>query len=242
MMFTRFAALSAIAVVLSGASFAAAQVNVPSSARAGDVPLLPGFGLAGLGWTSDQSTADSAEQYALVNAPDFTFQSTRINYPNGPAGSFSDDNNTVATFLGQDAATLSGSGDHPIDGTFYRFVGFIAIADISAPITFGVFSDDGFRLRIGGVVVTEFNDPRGPSLSTGQAIFEQAGLYPIDLIYFETAGGEAGVNLLSSLAGPARLDRVADINLVEPANLYVPSPGSVGLALLGVVLIARRGR
>lgn len=63
--------------------------------------------------------------------------------------------------------------------------------------TFCVASDDGFRLRINGQginFVSEFPTPRGIANTLSTFTFPVAGVYSLNLVYFENSGG-AGVEL-----------------------------------------------
>jgi MYXO-CTERM domain-containing protein len=51
--------------------------------------------------------------------------------------------------------------------------------------TFGVSSDDGYRMQIGGVTVSEFQGNRGQQTDTRRATFAEPGVYPIEVIYWE---------------------------------------------------------
>src|SRR5262249_49734273 len=54
--------------------------------------------------------------------------------------------------------------------------------------TFGVNSDDGFSLTIGGVSMSE-PSPRGPSDTIQTFNFPSAGDYALDFVYYERGGG-----------------------------------------------------
>jgi hypothetical protein len=54
--------------------------------------------------------------------------------------------------------------------------------------TFGVNSDDGFSLSIGGFFMS-YPDPRGPGDTVQTFNFTAAGDYPLDLIFYECGGG-----------------------------------------------------
>jgi hypothetical protein len=95
----------------------------------------------------------------------------------------------------------SGDGAHyPGDATFPGLsIGvdrndFVvhAIATITIPAagawTFGVNSDDGFSLTIGGINMSAPN-PRGPTDSLQTFNFPAAGNYALDFVYFERGGG-----------------------------------------------------
>jgi Lamin Tail Domain/CotH kinase protein/Chitobiase/beta-hexosaminidase C-terminal domain/PA14 domain len=67
-----------------------------------------------------------------------------------------------------------------------------ATATITIPApgnwTFGVNSDDGFTLSVGGFTVS-WPNPRGPGDTLGTFYFSTAGDYPLDLIFYECGGG-----------------------------------------------------
>jgi hypothetical protein len=67
-----------------------------------------------------------------------------------------------------------------------------ATATITIPApgywTFGVNSDDGFTLSVGGFNVS-YPNPRGPGDSLQTFYFQAAGDYPLDLIFYECGGG-----------------------------------------------------
>ena len=67
-----------------------------------------------------------------------------------------------------------------------------ATATITIPApgywTFGVNSDDGFKLSIGSFIMS-YPDPRGPGDTLQTFYFSSAGNYPLDLIFYECGGG-----------------------------------------------------
>jgi hypothetical protein len=67
--------------------------------------------------------------------------------------------------------------------------------------SFGVNSDDGFRLDVGTNSVS-FAVPRGPSDTLATFTFAQAGEYPIRLVYYERGGG-AGVEVFAAQGASA---------------------------------------
>src|SRR4029453_10876387 len=68
-----------------------------------------------------------------------------------------------------------------------RYTGFVHVPSPGTR-TFGVNSDDGFRLRIDGKIVCEYPPPRGPGVTTGTFNFPAAGSYPIELTWYENGG------------------------------------------------------
>jgi hypothetical protein len=67
-----------------------------------------------------------------------------------------------------------------------------ATATITIPAagawTFGVNSDDGFELTVGGNIIS-YPTGRGPEDSLGTFFFPAAGDYPLKLVFFENGGG-----------------------------------------------------
>jgi hypothetical protein len=94
----------------------------------------------------------------------------------------------------------SGSANYGNDSTFPGLTigvdqdNFVveATATITIPAagnwTFGVNSDDGFILTIGGMTMS-FPDPRGPADTLQTFNFPAAGDYSLDLIFYECGGG-----------------------------------------------------
>jgi hypothetical protein len=232
-------ALAAFALVASAVP--ALAVDVPSSAA---LPL-PGFLGAGLdaeGRNAAVNTTADAFATIAVTPADFTFTAANIDYPNGDG--FSVVNPTgLGFFLGTDGASLSGFQDEDVAGTILLLRGFIAIAE-ARTVSFAVNSDDGFRLTIGGVQISEFPGDRGPDFTFGDATFSAAGLYPIELAYYANNAGLSGLTFYSTLGGGSTVGPAPQGYTLVPAGILyaVPSPGAAGLALLGLSLAARRSR
>ena len=100
-------------------------------------------------------------------------------------------------FGGDDAFPTQSIGDD-----INQFV-IRAVADVEIPssgsYTFGVNSDDGFRLRLtgpGGTFTSQFDGQRAPA-DTLQTFNLSAGTYAAELVMFETAGG-AGVEMFAA--------------------------------------------
>ncbi|NQU24917.1 MAG: lamin tail domain-containing protein, partial [Candidatus Nealsonbacteria bacterium] len=110
---------------------------------------------------------------------------------------------------------LSGEVDFPgLTGVADNFVlkatGFVAIPS-AGQWSFGVNSDDGFRLTIPGVTTSavgnsntaagsdtiSFYNPRGNGDTLGAFSFPTAGTYPLELVYYERGGG-ASVELFAA--------------------------------------------
>jgi len=111
-----------------------------------------------------------------------------------------------------------------------RYTGFVHVPSPGTR-TFGVNSDDGFRLRIDGKIVCEYPPPRGPAVTTGTFNFPAAGSYPIELTWYENGGGDI-VQLFQETAGGDKLlgdDSEATVTLDDPlivtgTNVIVVDP------------------
>jgi hypothetical protein len=91
---------------------------------------------------------------------------------------------------------------------------------------FRVNSDDGFRLRFNGNVVSEFVNPRGPGFTdTAPILFSVGSTTSLRLTYFEQAGGDE-VELSYSLNGgpQALVGSSNDITVRAVATGTVPEP------------------
>ena len=84
--------------------------------------------------------------------------------------------------------------DRPVPGLEGDVEDYVieATATVTIPAagdwTFGVSSDDGFRLDVGGFTVA-YPPPRGPDTTVGTFHFNQAGQYDLRLVFYERGGG-----------------------------------------------------
>ena len=175
--------------------------------------------------SADFANVDEAIAFADANAADATFDVTAIDYPRGSDGSLTSATTTLADFLGDDAASLAGDGAATLEQSVFVFTGQIQLDGTET--TFTVGSDDGFRLTIGGQLVSENAAPRGFGFTDATPGLA-AGLYTFTLVYFENAVF-TGVEFL------------VDGSIV-PAGAAVPLPAGAVLLLtgLGGLAAARR--
>ncbi len=132
-------------------------------------------------------------QIASFGPPTGRFQATRFSYTGN-------DLTAMPAWLATDAASYVGAPGNLDDGAF-RFTGFLNIA---APGTFkiGTVSDDGSRIKIGGVDIINNDGGHGDQTVDADVSFTAAGLYPIEITYFNgdwtsdnsPDGSPAGVN------------------------------------------------
>ena len=201
------------------------------------MPASPGDGLNGEFYGSPLiGSALDARAFADAGTPDSTFRSTAVDYPNGPTNVVGD-GALLSPFLEVDSPSLSGT-DTTLSGSVFRFSGSIAITDAmdidvgtaGIQVSMTVGSDDGFVLALGGIDALGFLPPRAFADTTGVQTFGGAGMYSVDLVYFEN-GGVTGVEWSSSIGG----------GIVPTSVLFtsVPEPGA--LALVGLALLAASG-
>lgn len=216
-------------------SAVSAQVTIPASSRVDDIPAFPGDGLTAKLWYDSVNSIDAAEAVITSRFSDTAFLSTQgVDYPQGPTDFLQNDGATLADFLGTDAVFL------PFDPTtrgiasnIYLFTGYFA-AQQGEALRIGVGSDDGFRLRIGGVDLGSAND-RGFAYTFTDVVFEASGLYPITIAYYANNQGQSGI--LFAQETPAGISPVP----VERLHV-VPAPGSLALVGIGTLIATRRRR
>jgi cysteine-rich repeat protein len=86
------------------------------------------------------------------------------------------------------AGTNSGTGNYTqFENTGVRARGNLHITTPGTKTVF-VNTDDGYSLRIGGVVVVQFDDNRGTQTDSRRFSVSQPGIYPIEFIYWEQGG------------------------------------------------------
>jgi len=244
----RFTVLSL--VVLGGLQGASAiDVVIPYSTAYGTNPSSPGTGLCGDYWNMgpfyDNSTAWA---HAGANPADATFKSTLLDYPNGGIDTLFD-GNSLNDWLGIDAGTLmpAAVGSNALETSLWRFRGAISILDAydqdsGAPginVTFGLGSDDGSGLRIGGIDVIDNGGDHGFGYIVQRVSFEAAGLYPIDIIAYENFG-ITGIEWASSIpGGPDSGVPSGTVGVVPTSVLYRSDFGFVRLRRAGARLAPR---
>ncbi len=237
----------AFALGLMCAVGAAQAVVVPSSAIVAGSPATAGTGLNGAYYDTNVTSNAAADSVFAGSAATGTFLAKTINY--GGGGSVGD-GMSVASFLGSNASNLVGTFTSNLETSLYHFTGYINITSAmdltpggTIDINFAVGSDDGMRLKIGGVTVAEYDSARSFSFSSGVASFSAAGLYAIDLVYWENFGN-TGVDFLwqTGLTGGSYQDvATSALYTALPTSSNVPEPATLALVGLGVAgLLARR--
>ena len=150
---------------------------------------------------------------AFDGGADTTTGHTVINFRDNADGHYGD--NEPFPLFGQE-------GDH--NQYALRATGFFAVAE-GGPRTFGVNSDDGFRLSVDGEVVAEFADPRGSADTLG-TVDLSAGVHELELYFFENGGGaqvEAFVATVTGEQGAWSAENFELIRAVKPGETEVVS-------------------
>ncbi|HMW69161.1 MAG TPA: PA14 domain-containing protein [Nitrosomonas sp.] len=152
-----------------------------------------------------------------------------------------EDGNYGDLFRDTDQAVPLGADDN--FAVLYK--GFLNVT-VSGNYTFRSFTDDGFRLTIGGEVVSLFNSDRSPGETT-TSVFLNEGLY-----HFEFIGWEQGGQFVNELAwikpGEVEFTQPGDrTNLVfftTQGDASVPEPMMLSLFLIGLIVMgyARQSR
>ena len=164
---------------LTAAAAAALTTGMPTGAHAATLVNVTGSFYDA---DADFSDVNAAVAFADANEADATFGVTAIDYPRGDLGSLTSAPTTLAEFLGDDAASLMGDGTVTLEQSVFVFTGQIRLDGTED--TFTVGSDDGFRLSIGGQLISENVDPRGFEFTDATPGLS-AGLYAFTLVYFE---------------------------------------------------------
>jgi CotH protein/lamin tail-like protein/Big-like domain-containing protein/PA14 domain-containing protein len=196
--------------LVSGASIAVTRVVpcVPASASPSTVGAVPGVAIriTGTGFvpgTTVKARLTSASEEPGFNAlwvyngntsfGDVNGASALLNNP-ASATSTTSSTSPVVNFMTEGGGERFPPTDPfpvswPTTNFAGRFTGFVQVSSAGLR-TFGVHSDDGFRLKIDGQVVAEYPQPRGPGSTLGNFNFPAAGSYPVVLDWYENGGGD----------------------------------------------------
>ncbi|WP_227421636.1 T1SS-143 repeat domain-containing protein [Pacificispira spongiicola] len=145
-------------------------------------PTLPtGTGLQGMVYDTGDYICDLDNAQTIIDSQSatITFTATNVDY---------DCASTIGQFLGDDAASASGSTSAAADSFVVKLSGYVYLE--AGSHTFGATVDDGFRLSVGGDVVAERTTNGGTDTFDGTYTVTEAGLYPIEVVYWEAGGSE----------------------------------------------------
>ena len=242
---TLLAAVAIAASLVSPLSMAGTITSL-----AGSSPVIAGTGLNGAYYDTNVGSNSAADSVFSSSIATGMFRATTINYGAGTSVPDTGTNVSVATYLGSNASNLVGNFSSTLETALYHFTGFINITsamDITPggtiDVKFRVGSDDGMRLNIGGTTVAEANYARAYGTTDGTASFQSAGLYAIDLVYWENYGN-TGVDLQWQTGSSGTFQDVATASLYTavPASSKVPEPATLALVGLGLLAASRARR
>jgi hypothetical protein len=236
-------------LVLTIMATAAHAVAIPGSSSVGAPPGMVGTGLSGEYYNASVTSTAGAGSVVASNSPDAVFSASLLDYPNGEDGTTLN-TSSVGSFLGVDDPGISNT----FGGSVFLFSGFIEVTSSfdqdtgTAPIDvdFGIKSDDGILLIIGGVTVASFATERQFSDSPilGSASFESPGLYPIEFLYWnQTAGNRGALEWFSSISGGPTYSSppTGTVGIVPTSILYaVPEPSTGLLMAVGLFFVGWR--
>lgn len=184
-MHARCASLFTVVSALGLSGPALAQVNIPANLSVRAPLTTPGDGLKGEYWKrppvsvpTDGATNPNNRIDKVVTTygePDGTFKATKFVY-------LGQDMTNVVDWLVEDGASFEGTADNLDDGVF-RFTGFVNITEPTT-VKIGTTSDDGSRVTIGGVDVVNNDGSHGDATVDADVVFAAAGVYPIEVTYF----------------------------------------------------------
>lgn len=140
-----------------------------------------GTGLKGEVFDSDSGLSRLSQIDALTegNDPSVTFTSTEVNYSGG---------GNIGQFLGGDAASATGATGASANTFAIKLTGYVRLD--AGSHDFDVRTDDGFRLKVNGETVTQFDGNRGARTSSGTFEADGPGLYEVEIVYWEHGGGQ----------------------------------------------------
>ena len=220
-------------------------IPIPATARVSGLLTGGAGGLHGEFYERDDPPLiiDSlafADEVIASSTPTASFVARSLDYPAGGQDTlFLPDTDE---YLGRDAASLrpGAAGNEQASPSVWRYSGFIEIDESmdlfagngSIDIEFGVGSDDGSRLTIGGVDVVTVDTLAIVTFPgvTGLASFEAPGLYPIEIVHYDHFGG-IGLEVSSSIPGGGDAGGPGDTVGILPSDIVfrtvVPDLGGV---------------
>jgi len=181
--------LSVLTLTLSAVPLRAA--DIPANTAVSGPLAGTGQGLRGEYWRRPVASIATDGQSNPANridvqiqgfgAPNGTFRATRFVY-------LGNDLSPVIDWLSSDGPSFVGTtsplpaGNNLDDGAF-RFTGYLNVA-APGTVRIGTTSDDGSRVKVGGVDVVANDGSHGDQTVDADANFTAAGLYPIEITFF----------------------------------------------------------
>lgn len=232
-------------------------VTIDPGASIGSVPTTAGTGLSGSYYKFASSYLTSlamANQLIAAGAgPTATFTTRTVCFPNCSNG-VTAASATLESFLNGNVDNFAytvppwqipANTDH----SALVLSGYIAITQ-AGTYNFNLGSDDGSLLTIGNQVVVDDSGLHAFQIASGSATFTAAGLYAIDIQYFEN-NGYTGLELwATNSAGSCIIGRNGNCVGTAATNLFyttpmtaIPEASSLAVlvtGLIGLTLVRRR--
>jgi hypothetical protein len=247
------AAAPLAAVVL--AAGAGATTIIPSSVSAGSVPNSAGTGLNGSYYDFGASVgtlgslAQTNQLISSIGAATATFTTTAVCFPDCAGNSLSDSSPLTSLLNGNVnnfSYTVPGTTVTSVDHAAMLVTGYIAVTHAGS-YTFYLGSDDGSQLLIGGQSVINNDGLHSFTNDTGTATFSAAGLYSINIEYFENTGVTAfDLYATDNSTGQCIIGRAASCaaGTASTADFYssaspaAPEPASFAIMAGGLLALA----
>ncbi len=198
------------------------------------------FGEGGQGPIFQTVPGDDHGLAMFGTQPQGRFISTDINYTGHT------DVTPILEWLGDDSASFIGTEGELNDGLF-QFTGFLNVTE-AGQHSFSSSSDDGSVVRIGNQIVVNNDGGHGQPgpAPDGSAFFPVAGLYPIEVAYFNgnwtnDAGDHGGANIEMTMNGGSLADHILQPLGGLPPIVAQGGISSIALAEDGMVVIEFEG-
>lgn len=184
-----------LVILLGAIRQAGAGVIIDGSQAVGPVPSTGGTGLSGSYYDFSASSpitslSQASQLITAAGAATATFTTNAVCFPDC-AGTSTGDGNPLSTLLNGNVSnfsyTVPGTTVTSLDHGAMVLTGYIAVTH-PGTYTYYLGSDDGSQLLIAGQSVVSYDPPRAFGISTGTATFAAAGLYAINILYYENTG------------------------------------------------------
>ncbi|WP_210499772.1 Ig-like domain-containing protein, partial [Vibrio crassostreae] len=145
-------------------------------------------GLSGAYYGHNSQVSSVATALSVINAsdPDVTFSATDLDYSLSVKSGV-DDDAQLSDFLGDDADSISGNVPNGTTDGVFNLTGAIYLDE--GEFALKVNADDGYSIKIDGVVVAEVDSNQSPTERIHN-VFEitDAGYHTIEIVYWDQGG------------------------------------------------------
>lgn len=227
----------------------AGAVTIGADQSAGPIPMDPGTGLLGsyykLNTTFVTSMAQATQFISTSGGPTATFTTTTVCFPNCNISTVADSTTSFASFLNGNATNLiytvpASQIPTTTDHSAMTLTGYIAITQ-AGTYNFNLAADDGAQLTIGNQTIIAGGAMHSFAIDSGSAVFATAGLYAINIQYFENSGYTGLEFWGSNGSGTCIVGRAANCNGTAATSLFysaastsAPEPGTLMIFAVGL--------